>query len=87
MTMQYSAKKLCTLLLAGGFLISGNLISAEFSYDNKALSGEKPWTSEAFQNDPDGFQFVVFKSLMSNFVSLSAILSHLFLKKRIFAPC
>lgn len=59
MTMQYSSKKLCTLLLAGGFLISGNLLAAEFSYDKKVLSGEKPWTSEDFQNNPAEFQFVV----------------------------
>lgn len=48
-----------TLLLAAGFLISSNLVAAEFSYDKKALSGEKPWTSEAFQNNPEAFQFVV----------------------------
>ena len=59
MTMQLSAKMLCSVLLAAGFLVSSNLIAAEFSYDEKALSGEKPWTSEMFQNDPEAFQFVV----------------------------
>ena len=59
MTMQFSARELCTLLLATGFLIGGNLMAAEFSYDEQALSGQKPWTSEEFQNNPDEFQFVV----------------------------
>jgi hypothetical protein len=59
MTIPVSDKKLSTLLLAAGFLISSSLVSAEFSYDMKALSGEKPWTSETFQNDPEAFQFVV----------------------------
>ena len=52
MNLQFSAKKLCALLLAAGFLISSNLIAAELSYDEKALSGEKTWTSGKFQNDP-----------------------------------
>jgi hypothetical protein len=59
MTMQLSTKMLCSVLLAAGFVVSSNLIAAEFSYDEKALSGEKPWTSEMFQNDPEAFQFVV----------------------------
>ena len=59
MTTAVSAKTFSTLLLAAGFLISSNLIAADFSYDKKAFSGEKPWTSQAFQNDPEAFQFVV----------------------------
>ena len=59
MTAPVTVKKLITLLLAAGFLISSNLIAAEFSYDEKAFSGEKPWTSEEFQNNPEEFQFVV----------------------------
>jgi hypothetical protein len=30
-----------------------------FSYDQAQLAKAKPWTSQAFQNDPDEFQFVV----------------------------
>jgi len=30
-----------------------------FVYDNAALTGPKPWTSRAFQSDPDEFQFVI----------------------------
>ena len=30
-----------------------------FSYDQAALPGKKPWTSENFQNNPDNFQFAV----------------------------
>ena len=52
-------KTLSTFLLAAGFLVSSNLIAADFSYDKKALSGKKPWSSETFQNDPEAFQFVV----------------------------
>ena len=59
MTTSVSFKQLSTLLLAAGFLISSNVIAGEFSYDKKALSDEKPWTSQAFQNDPKAFQFVV----------------------------
>ena len=59
MTMQLSTKMLCSVLLAAVFVVSSNLFAAEFSYDEKALSGEKPWTSEMFQNDPEAFQFVV----------------------------
>ena len=47
------------MLLAACFLISSNLIAADFSYDKKALSDMKPWTSQAFQNDPEACQFVV----------------------------
>jgi hypothetical protein len=32
---------------------------AGFSYDEAALPGPKPWTSEGFGDDPMGFQFVV----------------------------
>jgi len=32
---------------------------AEFSYDSAALPTAKPWTSEAFQDDPDNFQFAI----------------------------
>ena len=59
MTIPVSAKTFSTLLLAAGVLISSNVIAGEFSYDKKALPGEKPWTSQAFQNDPEAFQFVV----------------------------
>ena len=33
--------------------------SAAFSYDQTRLAKAKPWTSQAFQNDPAEFQFVV----------------------------
>jgi len=59
MTTPISVKQLSTLLLAAGFLVSSNLVAAEFKYDKKALPDEKPWTSQAFQNDPEAFQFVV----------------------------
>ena len=32
---------------------------AAFSYDQTRLAASKPWTSEAFQNDPSEFQFVI----------------------------
>jgi hypothetical protein len=32
---------------------------AVFSYDQSALHGAKPWTSENFKNDPNEFQFAV----------------------------
>jgi hypothetical protein len=34
-------------------------LAADFSYDQQALPGAKPWTGAAFQNDPEEFQFVV----------------------------
>jgi len=40
-------------------LIGAQGLAAEFSYDQKALSGAKPWTSEEFQGNPAEFQFVI----------------------------
>ena len=59
MNTKTSGKMLCTLLLAAGFLTSSYQVSADFSYDKKALPGNKPWTSATFQNDPEAFQFLV----------------------------
>jgi len=33
--------------------------TAEFYFDHSAVAGAKPWTSEAFRNDPDNFQFAI----------------------------
>jgi hypothetical protein len=30
-----------------------------FSFDERAFSGAKPWTSEEFQSDPEEFQFAI----------------------------
>jgi predicted phosphodiesterase len=53
------------LLLAGIILQTGCSTtqsvssSAVFRYDQAALSKAKPWTSEAFKNNPEEFQFAV----------------------------
>ena len=44
------------LLLAS---VTATANSADFTFDNKVLSEDKPWTSEDFNNDPDNFQFVI----------------------------
>jgi len=33
--------------------------TAAFSYDQAVLAGAKPWTSEAFENNPEEFQFAI----------------------------
>lgn len=50
-----------TALLAGSIVLSGGApaMAADFSYNEEALPGAKPWTSEEFPNDPENFQFVV----------------------------
>jgi len=45
-------------LLAAIILLSGCATTA-FHYDQAALPGAKPWTSEAFKNNPENFQFAV----------------------------
>lgn len=37
----------------------GDSERAEFIYDSATLAAEKPWTSDAFKNDPDNFQFAI----------------------------
>jgi len=59
MHRQSSVARFRTLLLIGSLLIGAQGLAAEFSYDQKTLSGAKPWTSEEFQNDPAEFQFVI----------------------------
>lgn len=34
-------------------------VTSGFVYDEAALPGEKPWTSEDFKNNPDNFQFAI----------------------------
>jgi len=45
-------------LLAAIILLSGCATTA-FHYDKDILPGAKPWTSEAFKNNPEEFQFAV----------------------------
>jgi len=52
------------VLLAGVFLLVGchpqqTQTTSAFDFDQAALTEAKPWTSESFNNDPDGFQFAV----------------------------
>ncbi len=49
----------CILLLTGSLLVCGTGFTADFSYDEQALPGAKPWSGADFQNDPEEFQFVV----------------------------
>jgi len=37
----------------------GDTGRAEFIYDSTTLATAKPWTSKAFKNDPDNFQFAI----------------------------
>jgi len=49
-----------SMLIAVSFGIASTAaFGADFSFDNEALPGAKPWTSAEFQNDPEGFQFAV----------------------------
>lgn len=57
--IKFLSMKPCHFLLAGSIVLSGVCMADEFSYDQQALSGSKPWTTAAFQNDPQEFQFVV----------------------------
>ena len=59
-TFRFCASLVVALTLAlsaGG--VSAPASSAEFSFDEKALPGAKPWTSKKFKDDPDNFQFVI----------------------------
>jgi len=42
-----------------GLGATGSALGAEFSYDQNALPDAKPWTSEAFNDDPGNFQFLI----------------------------
>jgi hypothetical protein len=59
MNKQWPTAFLLALLLSGITLQSGCRTPAPFSYDQGALPGAKPWTSESFKNDPENFQFAV----------------------------
>jgi len=59
MRRQSLVAQLRTVLFAGSVLISSNGLAARFSYDQEALPGANPWTSEEFQNKPEEFQFVI----------------------------
>lgn len=48
------------VMLSQAVLAQGNAAGAPaFSYDQQRLAKAQPWTSQAFQNDPDEFQFVI----------------------------
>lgn len=47
------------VLLLAGVILQGGCQGAVFTYDEAALPEAKPWTSEAFKNDPENFQFAV----------------------------
>lgn len=48
------------IILQSGCTTTHSLSStAAFNYDQAAFSKAKPWTSEAFKNDPEEFQFAV----------------------------
>ena len=47
------------LLLSGCSTTQSGLSGAGFVYDQAALPGAKPWTSENFKNNPENFQFAV----------------------------
>ncbi len=62
--MTFTAFLLVTMLQGGcsntGAPPAGTSAPAlAFQYDKAALPGAKPWTSEAFQNNPENFQFAV----------------------------
>jgi len=46
-------------LLTAVVLLAGCASTGTFHYDSAALPGAKPWTSEAFKNKPEEFQFAV----------------------------
>ena len=52
-----------TVLLLAGFILQSGFSSADssavFKFDQAALPGAKPWTSENFKNNPDNFQFAI----------------------------
>ena len=50
---------IAAFLLTAVVLLAGCASTGTFHYDNAALPGAKPWTSEAFNNKPDEFQFAV----------------------------
>jgi len=65
MRMQLSMMIFKAFLLMGIILQSGcsptqsESSAAVFKYDQAALSGAKPWTSEDFANNPEEFQFAI----------------------------
>jgi len=42
-----------------GFCGVSTVVGADFSYDQNALPGAKPWTSEKFDDSPGNFQFLI----------------------------
>ena len=46
-------------LFAGCLVLGTPGAASEFSYDQQAFSGAKPWTSEEFRNNRDEFQFAI----------------------------
>ncbi len=54
-----AASWLQVALLAGSMLLCTQGAASDFSYDQQALPGAKPWTSEEFKDNPQEFQFVI----------------------------
>ncbi|MCA9312583.1 MAG: metallophosphoesterase [Bauldia sp.] len=54
LTISAGLSALCVLGLA-----AGAAVGADFSYDQNALPNAKPWTSDAFNDDPSHFQFLI----------------------------
>ena len=51
---------ICLALQVGCAATDKGAVSQDvFSYDNAALSSNKPWTNENFRNNPDNFQFAI----------------------------
>jgi hypothetical protein len=48
-----------SVILIVGVLQQAAFSSDTFSYDQAAMSGAKPWTSEKFSNNPGNFQFAI----------------------------
>ena len=62
---QKMKKRLC-VILSGALLLAGIGLqsawceeTAEFRYDEAALPGAKPWTSQELQAKPQEFQFLI----------------------------
>ena len=47
------------LMLSGCATTKAESGTSAFQYDQAAVSGAKPWTSENFRNNPDNFQFAI----------------------------
>jgi len=62
-TMTLNALLLTTLVMQSTYSFADTQrdtsTNAVFAFDQRVLSGQKPWTSTEFQNDPQEFQFVI----------------------------